>query len=121
QLDVISALAPLDMAKAGSYLKSVIGQLNEMLDAAATLNGFGVSYYKNDEVLSGSGEPLIDLVRQTAKELTAIAKLDFDLAKTLSDNFQRPEIKIMAQLLVVSNLADQGVIPVPEHKMHITM
>jgi len=121
QLDVISALAPLDTAKAGGYMKSIIVQLNDMLDAAATLNGFGVSYYKNDEVLSRSGEPLIDLVRQTAKELTAIAKLDFDLAKTLSDNFQRPEIKIMAQLLVVSNLADQGVIPVPEHKMHITM
>lgn len=103
QLSVVSAFASIDLAKTAGYMQSIIHQLNEMIRAAETINGFDVRYYKDDELLMQNGL-LLSLVQQSGYTLSSLAAVNFDTAKLLSQQFQRPEAKIHAQLSIITNL-----------------
>jgi hypothetical protein len=105
QLSLVAALAPLDLAKATGYTQSIINQLNDMIRAAEMINGFDIRYYKNDELLMQHGL-LLSLVQQTGQILTLFAALDFNAAKLLSEQFQRPEAKMQAQLMLLTYLIE---------------
>jgi hypothetical protein len=112
QLSLVAAFAPLDLARATGYMQSIINQLNDMLRAAEMINGFDTRYYKNDELLMQHGLLLL-LVQQTGQTLTAVAVVDFDAAKLLSEQFQRPEAKLQAQLTLLTQLIELSPSPLP--------
>ncbi len=107
QLNVAMALASVDTVRAGGYLQPVITRLNDLLRAAETLNGFDVNYFKDGE-LTMQGGSLQSMVRQCGSVLALIAQQDFDQAKQLSETFEKPEAKIMAQLTIVTQLTQTG-------------
>lgn len=99
QLQLARAFGSLDAAKSLEILETMIAQLNGLLDAAETLDGFEHQYYKDGELL-WQGSNLSNQISQLIDELGRLATVDFDRAKDLAQRFQRPEVRLMAQLSV---------------------
>jgi len=103
KLNVMTVLAQIDVAKTSAYMQSLIVQLNDMIGAAERLNGFDVNYFKEDE-LQMQGGNLQSYLQQCGNALASIAANDFDVAKNLSEQLERPEARMIVQLAMVGQL-----------------
>jgi hypothetical protein len=110
QLKVADAFASLDSKRSFELLEMGIGQLNELLTAAAVLNGFEMDIYKEGELSLRTDNDLVAMVARYGQELAALAKIDFDRARMTADRFQLSEPRLNARLLIVQNIL--GVQPV---------
>jgi hypothetical protein len=110
QLKVADAFAALDAKRSFELLEMGIGQLNELLTAAAVLNGFEMDIYKEGELSLRTDNDLVAMVARYGQELAALAKIDFDRARMTADRFQLSEPRLNARLLIVQNIL--GVQPV---------
>jgi hypothetical protein len=73
-------------------------KLNELVDAAAKLDGYENHYLRDGEWnMTGEGTTGAAL-NGLASEATYFAWCDFDRAVGLAGQFARPEIRLMAQL-----------------------
>ena len=120
QINVATAFASVDTIRAASYMQPIITRLNDLLRAAETLNGFDVNYYKDGE-LTMQGGSLQSMVRQCGTSLAVIARQDFDQAKNLSELFEKPEAKIMAQLAIVTQLMQDHPMQMPIRTKVVTL
>ena len=82
-------------------LEPGINQINELLPAAALLNGFEVRLFKDGELPIQGGAQLSSVIAHYSQELSMLAPIDFEGAQTAADKFQRPEARIVARLAVV--------------------
>ncbi|HSB11146.1 MAG TPA: hypothetical protein VLM38_16780 [Blastocatellia bacterium] len=104
QLRIPHAFAALDPAKSFDALDPVIAQINELLSAASTLNGFEVNVFRDGELpLQGSGL-LAWMVMRCGAELATLAKVDFDRAQMMTERFQLAEPRILAKLTMVREM-----------------
>ena len=101
QLKVAHALAALDPSKIFDTLDPGIGQINDLLSAAATLSGFEVNIFRDGELPLQAASSLTALVMRYGTELAALAKVDFDRAQMMTDRFQLAETRILAKLTMV--------------------
>ncbi len=104
QLQVAQAYAPLDPAQSFELVESAIARLNELLDAAATLEGFGQDMFKDGELRSQNGEAWGELVGQCAGTLAALASKDFDRANADAKSFRRMDVRAAAELQLAQGL-----------------
>jgi hypothetical protein len=104
QLRVAEALANVDSARSFEVVDQGIAQLNELLNAAALLNGFEVDIFKEGELPLAGGSRLSDMVARYGQELATLAKLDFVRAQTSAGKFQLPEPRLFSQLAMVRNV-----------------
>jgi hypothetical protein len=104
QLKVVDAFAPVDPKRSFELLELGIGQLNELLSAAAVLNGFEIDIFKEGELSLKSDSDLVGMVSRFGQELASLAKVDFDHARVTADRFQLPEPRMNAQLSIVQNI-----------------
>jgi hypothetical protein len=112
QLQVAHAYAPVDPARSFELLELGIGQLNELMPAAALLSGFELSIFKDGEMSLPGYSGLGQMVMRYGQELAALAKTDFARAHTTADQFQYPEARIIARLSIVQGvLGTTPVIP----------
>jgi hypothetical protein len=81
-----------------------IGQLNELLSAAAVLNGFEVEMYKEGELSLRGDNDLVAMVARYGQELATLAKIDFEHARMTADRFQLTEPRLNAKLSIVQNI-----------------
>jgi hypothetical protein len=93
QLAIANAYRALDPSKGTPIIESAIDRLNELTGAAATLNGFDVQYFRNDEFVLSNGNPLSQLLQQIGAQLGGIAEKDADRARALAEQVGRPEMK----------------------------
>ena len=110
QLKVAEAFAAVDSKRSFEVLELGIGQLNELLSAAAVLNGFEVDIYKEGELSLRSNSDLVSMVARYGQELASLAKVDFDHARMSADRFQMTEPRLNAKLSIVESI--MGVQPV---------
>jgi hypothetical protein len=103
-LQLAQAYAPLDPDTSFTMVESAVAQLNELVDAAAVVNGFGQESFKDGELKTQSGYPWNDLINQCALTLSTLARSDFDRASTDAKNFQRADTRALAELLLAQNL-----------------
>jgi hypothetical protein len=103
-LQLAQAYAPLDPDASFTMVESSVAQLNELVDAAAVVNGFGQESFKDGELKTQSGYPWNDLINQCALALSTLARTDFDRASTDAKNFQRADTRVLAELLLAQNL-----------------
>jgi hypothetical protein len=103
-LQLAQAYAPLDPDTSFTMVESAGAQLNELVEAAAVVNGFGQESFKDGELKTQSGYPWNDLINQCATALSTLARTDFDRASTDAKNFQRADTRVMAELLLAQNL-----------------
>lgn len=104
QLKVADAFASVDPKRSFELLELGIGQLNELLSAAAVLNGFEIDIFKEGELSLKSDSDLVGMVARYGQELASLAKVDFDHARVTADRFQLPEPRMNAQLSIVQNI-----------------
>ena len=104
QLKVADAFASQDPKRSFELLELGISQLNELLSAAAVLNGFEVDIYKEGELSLRADNDLVTMVARYGQELAALAKIDFEHARMTADRFQLSEPRLNAKLSIVQNV-----------------
>lgn len=104
QFRVARAFASVDPARSFEVLDPSINQLNELLAAAAVLNGFELNVFRDGEMAMQAGSGLTSMVQRVGQELAILARNDFERAETLSGRFQLTEPRIMTRLAIVQGL-----------------
>ena len=107
QLRVARAYAPIDPARSFEILEPGIGQLNELLAAAAVLSGFEINMFRDGEMTIQGGNGLTNMVNRFGQELAQLAKSDFERSETLTGRFQFAEARIMTRLAIVQGVLRQ--------------
>jgi len=106
KLQVIRVLGASDPARTFELLQSGIDQLNELISAAATLNGFEVEMFASNEMPLPGNSQLGAVVVQYGRELALLAKSDFRRAVAAAEQFQYPEASLFARLSIVEAALD---------------
>jgi hypothetical protein len=104
QIKVADAFASVDSKRSFELLETGIAQLNELLSAAAVLNGFEVEIFKEGELSLKSDSDLISMVSRYGEELASLAKVDFEHARMTADRFQLTEPRLNAKLSIVQSI-----------------
>jgi hypothetical protein len=104
QLQLAHAYAPLAPARAFEIVEASITHLNELVGAAAVIDGFGQDAFAQDELKAQEGYLWGALATQCGEALAALAPADFDHARSAADRFQRPELRLQARLAVVRGI-----------------
>jgi hypothetical protein len=104
QIKVADAYAALDPKRSFELIELGIGQLNELLSAAAVLNGFEIDIYKEGELWLRGDNDLVAMVARYGQELAALSKVDFEHARMTADRFQLIEPRLNAKISIVQNI-----------------
>ncbi|HEX8353660.1 MAG TPA: hypothetical protein VF611_12215 [Pyrinomonadaceae bacterium] len=107
RLQLVRAYAPLDAGRSFELLEATIDQLNELADAAAVVDGF-----MTDEELTRDGQLRLhaltasfgQMVSVDAADFAPLARTDFTRMQGLANGFRRPELRIMAHLLLAESV-----------------
>lgn len=108
QLKVADAYARLDPKRSFQIIDAGIAELNELLAAATVLNGFEVEIFEEGELSLQSDSDLVGMVASFGRELAALAKVDFESARTTAEKFQLPEPRMNARLSIVQSILGTG-------------
>ena len=89
-----------------TIMESLIPKLNELVDAAVKLQGFDADYVRENEWNMSAGGSIGDVLTDLSQRARFFAWTDFDRAVSLSSQFQRNEIRIMAQLKLAQGILE---------------
>ncbi|MGI9104999.1 MAG: hypothetical protein ACR2G4_01980 [Pyrinomonadaceae bacterium] len=101
QLQLSQHYVPVAPARSFEIVEASITHLNELIAAAAVINGFGQDSFAEDELKGQEGYVWTALATQCSDILAALARVDFADALSAADKFQRPELRLQARLAVV--------------------
>jgi hypothetical protein len=99
-----------------SIIESLIPKFNELVAAGAKLDGYDNEYLRDGEWTMTAEGGVGDLLTRLAQNAGYFAWLDFDRAVALTAQFERPEIRMMAQLKLA-----QGILAGPPLRMPIAI
>jgi hypothetical protein len=91
-----------------ALLQPAIILVNQLVEAAAVLDGFENSYLSQGEWMRRNHTNLGNVVNSIGQNLGLLARVDADRARSLSNQLERPEIRLMAQLEIAQNLLNNG-------------
>ena len=100
QLQFVRTYSTLDPDQANAMLQPMISQLNQLIAAAIVLDGIDHRTVQEGEWLAESYYSVNGLVNGMYQSLAQLAVSDFSSAKALADQFERPELRLMAQLAI---------------------
>ncbi len=87
-----------------AIMESLIPRLNELVAGAATLDGFE-NHYLRDGEWNMTGEGVVGgLLTALAQNAGYFAELDFDRSVTLARQFERAELRLMAELKIAQSV-----------------
>jgi hypothetical protein len=104
QLQLAHVYASFTPARAFEIVEASITRLNELVGAAAVIDGFGQESFAQDELKAQEGYLWNALAGQCGEALAVLAPLDFEHARSAADRFQRPELRLQARLAVVRGI-----------------
>jgi hypothetical protein len=104
QLQMAHSYAPLAPARAFEIMEASAMHLNELIAAAAIIDGFGQEAFAEDELKGQEGYLWGALAAQCNETLAALAPVDFDQARSAADKFQRAEVRLAARLAVARGI-----------------
>jgi soluble cytochrome b562 len=104
QLQVAKAYVPVDPDRSFEIMVQIIDHVNDLMTAAAALDGFENNYLKNGEWMPSGGSALSNMVVTCNQRIAELARADFDRARSLADRWQRSEVQIKARLMVVQTV-----------------
>jgi hypothetical protein len=109
KLQVAQAYAEFEPTRGFEMLESAIDQLNRLIDAAATLDGFGgQDAFKDGEMKAQGGFMWNELVRMSVNGLTALGRTDFDRARAATERFERADVRVIARLAMAQAMLGQS-------------
>lgn len=98
QLQLAQQYASVDSERGFPLMQSVIIKMNELVAAAAVVDGFDSHYLRDGEWTMPGASGLGGLVNSMDQTLANLVRLDFDRARSLADQIQRPEIRLTVDL-----------------------
>lgn len=104
QLRVARAFVTVDSARSFEVLEPVVSQINELLAAAAILNGFEINMFRDGEMTMQGGNGLTATISRFGQELAYLARTDFERSEVLASRFQMTEPRIMTRLAIIQGL-----------------
>ncbi|HWP41901.1 MAG TPA: hypothetical protein VNO14_01610 [Blastocatellia bacterium] len=100
-LQIAIASISLDPGKSFEIIEHSIDRFNQNIAAARILEGFEIhQYFSEGELALWAEHQLTSTLNQYLDQLGALARSDFDRAKSAADRFERLETQIMARLHV---------------------
>jgi hypothetical protein len=97
-----------------AIMESQMPKLNELIDAAVKLDGFDTQYVREGEWNMSANGNLGELLTRLAQNAAYFAWCDFDRAVKMAAQFERAEIRMMAQLKLA-----QGIVAGPPKRLRI--
>jgi hypothetical protein len=98
QLRLAQAYSRLDRDEAFAILQPLVVKLNELLAAAAVLDGIDFRYLKDGEWEMPGANNLGAIVNILDQTLASLGRTDFDRARKLADQIERPEVRTMIEI-----------------------
>ena len=95
-------------------METQLPKLNELIDAAVKLDGFDTQYVRDGEWNMSANGTLGEILTDLSQNAGYFAWCDFDRAVNMAAQFDRAEIRMMAQL----KLAQSIVSAPPIHRLH---
>jgi len=92
------AYLKLDPDQSFSTLQPLIMKLNELVAAAVVLDGIDFQYLKDGEWVMPGVNNLGNVINSLDQTLAALAQTDFDRARALADQIERPEVRVLVEL-----------------------
>jgi len=109
RLQVAAAYMQFDAGASFEVVESAVARLNELLDAAEVLDGFGQEAFKEGE-LRAQGYVWTDMIGQCAQTLGQLTRADFDRAAAIAKRFRRAEVRTGVRLIIAQHVLN-GVPP----------
>ena len=97
-LRLAQAYLRLDPGQSFSILQPLITKLNELVAAAAVLDGIDFQYLRDGEWVMPGMNNLGNLVSLLDQTLAALGQTDFDRATALANQVARPEMRVIMQI-----------------------
>lgn len=104
RLQIAAAYSQLEPSESFEIVESEIARLNELLDAAAALEGFGQEAFKDGELRPQYGYVWSEMVSLCTTALTALAPADFERAGAAAKSFRRPDVRATAELQLAQGI-----------------
>jgi hypothetical protein len=98
QLRLAQAYTRLDRDEAFAILQPLIIKLNELMAAAVVLDGIDFRYLKDGEWEMAGSNNLGGIVNGLDATLAMLGRADFDRARKLADQIERPEVRTLMQI-----------------------
>ena len=92
------AYLKLDPDQSFSVLQVLIVKLNELVAAAAVLDGIDFQYLKDGEWVMPGVNNLGNVINSLDQTLAALGRIDFDRARALADQIERPEMRVLIEI-----------------------
>jgi hypothetical protein len=92
------AYLKLDPDQTFSVLQPLIIKLNELVAAAAVLDGIDFQYLKDGEWVMPGVNNLGNVINSLDQTLAALGQIDFDRARALADQIERPEVRVLMEI-----------------------
>lgn len=105
-LQVIAGYAQIDTVQAFAILNPLVDQTNELVQASALLAKYQKRQFlfRDGEMLMTAGLGQMRGSLKFTKELGMLAAADFDKTRDLTDKFQRSDVRLLAQLIIVQSI-----------------
>ena len=106
RLHIADAYARFDAGAAFELVESSIGRLDELMDAAVMLDGFGQESFTDGELKpqTQGGHVWHDLLNRCAQTLATLAFADFGRASAAAGKFRRADARSVAKLSLASHV-----------------
>ena len=92
------AYLKLDPEQAFAVLQPLIMKINELVAAAAVLDGIDFQYLKDGEWVMPGVNNLGNVINSVDMTLATLGQTDFDRARTLADQIERPEMRVLLEI-----------------------
>ena len=87
-----------------AIMESQLPKLNELIDSAVKLDGFDTKYVRDGEWNMSANGPLGEILTDLSQNAGYFAWCDFDRAVNMAAQFDRAEIRMMAQLKLAQSI-----------------
>jgi hypothetical protein len=98
QVRVAQAYLKIDPDQSFTMLQPLIVKLNELVAAAAVLDGIDFQYLKDGEWVMPGVNNLGGVINSLDLTLAALGRTDFDRARGLADQVERPEMRVLIEI-----------------------
>ena len=90
-----------------SIMESLVPKLNELVEVAVKLDGYDTNYLRDGEWNMSANGSIGQILTTLSQSAGSFAWYDFDRAVSLSSQFERPEIRMMALLKLAQSVLDE--------------
>jgi hypothetical protein len=104
QLQLAQGYASIDATQSVALMQSIVSVVNQLVAAATVLDGFENSYLQDGEWIKPGSTTLGNLVNNIEQNLGQLALRDAEGARRISNQLERPEIRLMAQMEIAQAL-----------------